>query len=515
VEYMVGEATHNIEGLNDLNIKILDPACGGGYFLTSLFKRLLIIAKEKNIENPEEHIVKFNIFGCDIDPLAVKISCIELYRISGVLSKNIVVKDFLMEYSGEYDVIIGNPPYMGHKLIKGNYRDELKKLYSEVFYDKGDLSYCFIKRAIELLKDRGKLVFLTSRYILEAMNGDGIRKYIIKNGALNIIIDFYGIRLVKGAGVDNIILSFIKGQEYNLTELYRLLPLASGKGFAILESLRTNDSLYYDHRRAKLEISGDEPFSFLSQAEIKLLSKLKGKRLYELCQSFQGIITGCDKAFVMTKAKAQELGLETSLLKPWIKSKSIGQLSIEPTDKVLIYSEEISNQQEYIKVMEHLKGYYDKLIIRRECKNGSKPWYRLQWGRNKKIFEEKKIIYPYKSPSNRFALDEGSYFSADIYCMKIKEDCMKETTYEFLLGLLNSSLYEFYIKAISKKLGENMYDYYPNKIMTLIIPKYFSELHEAVLSMEVFDRDRIDDIIYKWIDITEEEIEIINIWCKK
>ena len=77
-----------------------------------------------------------------------------------------------------------------------------------------------------------------------------------------------------------------------------------------------------------------------------------------------------------------------------------------------------------------------------------RKWYQLQWGRKKEIFDNYKIIFPFKASSNKFSLDFGSYFSADVYALRLKEE--SEFNYEFLLFILNSKIYEFYFKTFAK-----------------------------------------------------------------
>jgi adenine-specific DNA-methyltransferase len=118
--------------------------------------------------------------------------------------------------------------------------------------------------------------------------------------------------------------------------------------------------------------------------------------------------------------------------------------------------------------------------MRRECRKGVRKWYELQWGRNLELFKGKKIIYPFKASSNRFAIDKGSFFSADIYALKIRDMFMDRISYEFIVGVLNSSIYEFYIKSMAKKLGEDIYDYYPNKILNLKMPHFIKAVEDEV-----------------------------------
>lgn len=80
--------------------------------------------------------------------------------------------------------------------------------------------------------------------------------------------------------------------------------------------------------------------------------------------------------------------------------------------------------------------------------------------------------------------------------------CIKENinnySYNFLLFLLNSKLYKFYFQSFGKKLGEDLYEYYPNTLMDMMIPKEFLK--------ENFRKE----YLYKYFDLTEEEIDIIE-----
>ena len=187
--------------------------------------------------------------------------------------------------------------------------------------------------------------------------------------------------------------------------------------------------------------------------------------------------------------------IEKNIIKPWIKSSYIEKNEVLRRDSYIIYSDSIKNIQEYNNAIAHIGLHKNKLLSRRECQSGIRKWYELQWGRNQNIFEGEKIIFPYKASSNRFALDKGSYFSADVYALTLKENV--PFTYEFLLYLLNSKIYEFYFKTFAKKLGEDAYEYYPNNLMKLCIPDM----------IDVKNRD--ENYLYEYFNLSEEEKRII------
>ncbi|KMW25646.1 MAG: TaqI-like C-terminal specificity domain-containing protein [Thomasclavelia sp.] len=159
---------------------------------------------------------------------------------------------------------------------------------------------------------------------------------------------------------------------------------------------------------------------------------------------------------------------------------------------MLIYSNDIKNEEEEEFLVEtFLKPYKQKLQNRRECRRNYRKWYELQWGREKYLFEQKKIMYPYKSRSNKFAIDiDNTYGSADIYSFYIKDEYKNEFSYEYLVGLLNSKTYDKYFKIIGKEMGKKVFDYYPNKIMKLKIFKDENYDEIEALSKEVVSLSR-------------------------
>ena len=233
----------------------------------------------------------------------------------------------------------------------------------------------------------------------------------------------------------------------------------------------------------------------VEQAEFEFYNKIQNKCEYfleEICESFQGIITGCDKAFVVDKNDKNLQKINGKFLKNWIKNKDIGKYIINNSQSMLIYSNDIKNEEEEEFLVEtFLKPYKQKLQNRRECRRNYRKWYELQWGREKYLFEQKKIMYPYKSQSNKFAIDiDNTYGSADIYSFYIKDEYKNEFSYEYLVGLLNSKTYDKYFKIIGKEMGKKVFDYYPNKIMKLKIFKDENYDEIEALSKEVVSLSR-------------------------
>lgn len=498
---------------NNPYLKIVDPACGTGSLLIQCFyhiKDIYINNLEKinkvnklslTLNSINKHIINNNLYGHDIDEKALEILKLDLFLISGVVSENLNHGDFLLiDSSINYDVVIGNPPYIGPKSMNKEYSIKLKELYKEVFKDKGDISYCFFKKAIDLLNDYGKLSFITSRYFLESLSGKALRGFIRENMQIVKLIDFYGVRPFKGIGIDPVII-FLEKTTDKANDIEVIKPLSNGcnKDKNFYSALLLNKVEDVQRFYVKPNSLGEDTWIVRDQKVKSIIDKIEEKSSYflsDVCTSHQGIITGCDKAFVVNREIIEKEHLERNIIKYWIKSSYIKKNEVIRQDSYLIYSDLIEDETDYANSIKHISVYKEKLSQRRECIKGIRKWYGLQWGRNQEIFEESKIVFPFKSNSNTFAFDEGSYFSADVYALRLKE--FTNYSYEFLLFLLNSNLYEFYFKTFAKKLGEDLYEYYPNNLMKLKI-----HIMENI-------KNHTEEELYRYFGINDEEIKIIE-----
>lgn len=531
VEYIVDNTVGKLDLLNNPYPKILDSSCGCGNFLIAAFEKLLRNFEENSDEllkkygddrfkkeNLAKYILENCIYGTDIDCDAVEISKKLLIETAGISKKdgnvdlNIYNEDGLkIDWNTKFDVIIGNPPYVGHKLLTKEYKKFVLKEYNDVYRDKSDLYFCFYKNSLELIKDDGVIHLITPRYFLESMSAELLRKYLEENAEIEEIIDFLGDEVFTYIGVSACIIRLRKkGYGIEKTSIYRKL---SDKYVYMNDRKRIDrsiDSIKNDEKLFEsLNISTEKLQSswiIANEKDMDLYLKIEEKdgfRLYEIAESFQGIITGCDKAFILKNDDERVEHINKNLLKDWIKNKEIGKYTIDRASHKLIYSNDIKSDKDEAYVFKNcINPYRKKLENRRECLNNIRKWYELQWGREKNLFERKKVMYPYKSRDNRFAVDyDNLYSSADVYSFYLKEEYEKEFSYEYIVALLNSSIYNKYYKINAKKMSRGIYDYYPNKVMKMKIFKGDNYKKIEDYSKKIMEKKRnILDNIYKLIE---------------
>lgn len=493
VSYILQEVLKNHNIIKNPEPKILDLSCGCGNFLIEAYNMIYKLIKnnideinevygENYINNISDHIINKCIYGVDIDKDAINILKETLNKKKSYNHNernqstidNISCEDALKKnYNMKFDYIIGNPPYIGHKMLDKEYKKFLLREYKDVYKDKADMYFCFYKKALDLISDEGKIGIITPRYFLESPSGKLLRDYLRSNCDIKKIIDLKNVNIFKNLGIAPLIAILEKKTNYNILATYKI------RDNITIENIKDLKILLNSEKCEKISINQVDlrnNWIILNYEDKMLYERIVQKSKYyleDICISFQGIITGCDKAFILNIEDERIEHIDKKLLKSWIKNRNVNQYIIEESNQKLIYANDIEEIQDYPYIEENcLKAYRGKLEDRRECIKKVRKWYELQWGREKSLFERKKIMYPYKSSNNKFAIDDNDNFSsADVYSFYIKAEYENVFSYEYIVGILNSEIYDRYFKMIAKGMGNKIYDYYPNKVMKLKIFK--------------------------------------------
>jgi len=210
-----------------LQLTICDPACGSGAFLNQTLEFLMaehryvdelesqLLGYAMVFQDVENHILERNLFGVDINEESVEIARLSLWlrtaqkgRKLTSLSSNIKVGNSLIddpEVAGElafnwqnqfptvfenggFDVVIGNPPYVGLEEISDIDKQFYKSKFS-VLSRKYDLSVAFKLQAISLVKEKGLVSYVSTVTWQTGENYSAFREAIFATTDLICIVN--------------------------------------------------------------------------------------------------------------------------------------------------------------------------------------------------------------------------------------------------------------------------------------------------------------------------------------
>ena len=234
---------------------------------------------------------------------------------------------------GGFDVVIGNPPYVRMELLK-----PIKPWLAEnyiVAADRTDLYAYFYERSVKLLREGGRLGFISSSTFFRTGSGENLRVFLTDGVQVESVIDFGDVQVFEGVTTYPAIMTLRKGGDGKAGNLsfLKLDALPTDLGLAFNEHARTM-------ARARLSAGSwqfeDEPLATLRDKIVagrKTLGEVYGAPLY-------GIKTGLNEAFIIDTPTRDRLVAahpkSADLLRPFLRGENIKRWRVEPEGLWLI-----------------------------------------------------------------------------------------------------------------------------------------------------------------------------------
>lgn len=108
-------------------------------------------------------------------------------------------------------MVIGNPPYVRMELIKP-VKPYLEEKYV-VAADRADLYAYFFERGVGVLKDGGRLGYISSSTFFRTGSGENLRKFLGDRVSIEAVIDFGGLQIFEGVTTYPAIVTLRKGTD--------------------------------------------------------------------------------------------------------------------------------------------------------------------------------------------------------------------------------------------------------------------------------------------------------------
>ena len=440
-----------------------------------------------------------------------------------------------------FDIVIGNPPYIGQKGNKKLFEPFKKSTKWKNFYErKQDIYYYFIAQGIELISPFGTLSYINPPYFLTAEGGKNLRKFIAKNSNITKILNLSeSYNVFENVSINSLILFLDKKPANESKRIEIFYPdLSDGKNN--LQNLALIQSKF-----STKELSSAEWYLFKEDKtfEIKLSNTIN---LGAISTISPGIQTGCDK---VSKSHIENYGLKTlekgegifvisdfeykslnftdkekQFIKPFYKNSQINKWTHETKNfDWIIITNRIDNINEYPNIKKHLLKY--KVILDNRYRNFALinadkegKWWYLYGYRPNTNFDSDKIVLPYRSMTNTFAYSDMSFYSSiDVFYINVTNN---EYSTKYILVILCSKLIEYWLKNNCKKKGK-MFELYQKPLSMIPIKKMkdkkiVENISDEILRLKQEGKSTLalekqsNSIIYKLYELTYKEVKLID-----
>ncbi|EAI6372522.1 class I SAM-dependent DNA methyltransferase [Campylobacter jejuni] len=438
-----------------------------------------------------------------------------------------------------FDLIIGNPPYIRQEELK-ELKPHLAKNY-KVYKGTSDIYTYFYELGFNVLKDNGVLSYITSNKYTRAGYGEALREFLLKNVKFLEYTDLNGIKVFDSATVDTSILCFEKSKSKD--NKFKYLALSN----EILKTCTYDIGLYKDFAEFSQNSLSKESFTFSDENTSALKAKIEriGTPLKEWhgLNIYRGILTGYNEAFIITTEKRNEILANckdeaekertAKLIRKMLRGRDIKRYSYEWAGLWVIGT--FPSLKLDIEQYPALKQYLSQFLPRIEqsgekgCrKKTSNKWFETQDNiAYYEEFEKEKIVYPNMN-KEFIAFFDNEFFLLNQKCFILSHQSNNKKELLYLTALLNSNVNFYYFKQIGAKLGASGYEMSKIFVEKLPIPKINSKnqkiadelinLADEILKAKEQDKNantqelenKINSIVYKFYNLTEEEIKIIE-----
>ena len=442
---------------------------------------------------------------------------------------------------GGFDIVIGNPPYMriqGLRKTNSKFADNLVKNFKSAT-GSFDLYVTFVEKGHSLLTANGTLNYIMPVKWTNSSFGEGLRQYLIDNQFLPKIINFGAYQVFEASTYTGIqMFSHSKNVEYiELEKDLRDTTLSS-----YLKSISPKDYVTYSP-------TGDTPWTLANNKISCILNKIKRNPLTlgdVFDKIFQGLATSKDDVYFLYDCIVNEntivegyskylkcrISIERELVKPLLKGEDVHKYEHIVSNRFVIFPYKIHEgnaclyteselAQKFPCGYSYLKQCETALRGREKGRlNEDDFWYKYIYPKNLTLFESQKLVAPEISLGGNYSIDyNGQYYSTTTIYGYIKKPNVTISN-ETLMAILNSQLCWWFLVHTGTVLANGYYRYKPAYLKPFPIPNITPEMDYIMCDLVYQAQqspnnpsiiNRIDETIYSWYNLTEEEIsEIIS-----
>ncbi|BCU07909.1 Eco57I restriction-modification methylase domain-containing protein [Allochromatium tepidum] len=524
--------------------RLLEPACGRGDFLLVAVDRLLAAydhaggGASEAVHELRDAIraVELHVASHDETAQAVTARLIAAglsERDAGELCRSWLIRDdfLLCHLDGEFDYVVGNPPYVRQERIPEALLREYRRRF-RTLYDRADLYVPFFERALDLLAPGGRLGFVCANRWLKNKYGGPLREKIARDFVLTHFIDLDGIDAFHSEVIAYPAITLIErprvsphsGQEAVqdgagipgmtrlikpdvLSRVEQLPPLVTALRAETLDAALV----------AEVRLGGvqqDAPWLLDGGAHLDLIRRLEHTypTLEEAgCKVGIGVATGCDRVFIADYAS---LPVESACKLPLVMARDLVAGEIQWHGKGVINpfrpDGRLVDLDEHPQLVVYLQRHREAVAGRHVAKRNPASWYRTIDRIDPSLVGRPKLLIPDIKGEATVVFDEGRFYPHhNLYYITTSEWEPRA-----LQSVLRSSVAVAMVATYCTRMAGGFLRFQAQYLRRIRLPRW-SEVSEALraeLAAVALERrrDAVDEPVFRLYGLDGREAEYVS-----
>ncbi|EFU7142472.1 N-6 DNA methylase [Escherichia coli] len=502
--------------------RILEPSFGAGDFLLPIIERLLAAWR---VARPN---------GSALGELADAIRAVELHHETFYSTQAAVVEllkhqgissndanalaccwlsqgDFLLTpLEGEFDFVIGNPPYVRQELIPAPLLAEYRCRYKTMF-DRADIYIPFIERSLSVLSDGGSLGFICADRWMKNRYGGPLRSLVAERFHLKVYVDMVDTQAFHSDVIAYPAITIISREMPGPTRIAHR-PAIDRVTLTELSGLLTAHSLPKEvgpTRELAQVTNGSEPWLLESFDQMALIRRLERDfpLLEEVgCKVGIGVATGADKAFI---GDFEALNVEQDRKVPLVTTKDIvsGEVEWRGLGVINPFTEQggLVELGEYPLLRSYLEARRSVIAGRHCAQKNPLKWYRTIDRITPKLAARPKLLIPDIKGQAHIVYEGGElYPHHNLYYVTSDDWDLRA-----LQAVLLSAVSRLFVATYSTKMRGGFMRFQAQYLRRIRIPSWADvpkmlrhELAEAAIKRDIQACNRA---VFKLYGLNQEE----------
>lgn len=503
-------------------MRLLEPSFGEGDFLLPALDRLLAAYFQNGgLQEEAANLLGPALRGVELHPGSVRhvreaiLAKLETAGIDEDSAKSLcdewlLTDDFLLcSLPGEFDVVVGNPPYVRQERIPTALLAEYRRRY-RTLYDRADLYIPFYERALDLLAKHGRLGFICANRWIKNRYGAPLREKVTTGFWLEHYIDMEGMDAFHSQVMAYPAITIISRATCEHSPATRVASVASVHRFGLGMVAATMRSGTATEGVEEIALArSDAPWLLDDLPHRHLLRRLEADfpSLEDAgCRVGIGVATGCDRVFI---GDFEALPVESARKLPLVLARDLvdGRIAWGGKGVVNPFEEDgrLAILDDNPRFAEYLHSNREAVAKRHVATKNPAGWYRTIDRITPSLITRPKLLVPDIKGEAVFVLDEGRYYPHhNLYYITSDTWDLRA-----LRTILRSSLSLMIVSTYCTRMAGGFLRFQAQYLRRLRLPRWevLTESQRAALLSADSETDinAIDSIVFALFSLNDDE----------